>query len=346
MATIYPGANYRPLAVGQPGYLSGHDLVLLHTMVGSLWGTDAYFRREGYSGTESHFGVGPDGEVLQWVDLERRADANLYANDNAISIETADFGSGFGEWGGSNVPAWTTAQLEAIAQIVAWCCARWNIPCSLIPDSRPGRRGVGYHRQGIDPYRAAGGEQWSTSTGKVCPGDRRVAQIPQVISRANAIIHGASEGDWLSMATETEVKNALRAVLNEGTGYGQSNWAGTCKTDLSTSQGLVNQLAATQAALLAAGAESQEEIIASITAVIYQAVDAIPDDVLPRGVSTGELAEAITVTMGQALFGTGESPPEGSMPWSAFCLIGNHDLCTSDTCECPHHSESESEQTQ
>jgi hypothetical protein len=50
--------------------------------------------------------------------------------------------------------------------------------------------------------------------------------------------------DWLDMATLDEVKDAVRGVLNEGTGEGQKSWAGTSKATLGTAQGLVNQVAA------------------------------------------------------------------------------------------------------
>ncbi len=123
------------------------------------------------------------------------AEANLNGNWHLISIETADVGLGFPAWNtnSANVPAWTVAQVESIAKLVAWCCLTYDIPCAVIPDSRPGRRGVGWHRQGIDPYRVSGGETWSNARGKVCPGDRRVAQIPQVVARANEIMQGAGQ---------------------------------------------------------------------------------------------------------------------------------------------------------
>lgn len=195
--TLYPHAQWRPLADQQPGRMSGHDLIILHTAVGSLASTDAYFREGGYGGTESHFGVGHDGTVYQWTDLECRADANLDANSHAISIETADRGEGFPYWdpGGTDVPAWRPEQVEAIAQIVAWCAQRYSIPLVLVPDSKPGRRGVGYHRQGIDPWRVDSGERWSTHPGKVCPGERRISQVPAVIDRARAIAAGDSQPD-------------------------------------------------------------------------------------------------------------------------------------------------------
>lgn len=219
MTTLYPGARWRPLAAQQPAKMSAHDLIILHTMVGTLWGTDSYFMDAGYSGVESHFGVGFDGEVFQWTDLESRADAHLDANDVGISIETADMGEGFPNWGGSDVPAWTPAQIEANAQIVAWCCKRYNIPCVLVPDSKPGRRGVAYHRQGVDSsppyqptYRVPGGERWSKVLGKVCPGNRRVAQVPQVIKRAAEILAGGEGEDEMSQADIDWMKDQLRVT--------------------------------------------------------------------------------------------------------------------------------------
>lgn len=162
-------------------------------MVGTLAGTDAYFRREGYGGTESHFGVGGDGLVYQWQDTDHQADANLEGNHRVVSVETADHGAPFPAWSGSDVPAWTTEQVEAIAALLAWLCRRYTIPCELIPDTRPGRRGIGYHRQGVDPWRVDGGERWSTAYGKVCPGDRRVAQIETVvIPRTREIMEDAT----------------------------------------------------------------------------------------------------------------------------------------------------------
>jgi hypothetical protein len=177
-----------------------HDVVILHTMVGSLDGTDTYFRSGGYGGTESHFGVGGEGRSYQWQDTDYQAEANLAANYRAISIETEDRNSKFfPTWNsndGSAVPAWTDRQIEEIARIVAWCCTVHNIPCQLAHDSKPGTRGIAYHRLGVDgnfpDHRVTGGEVWSSATGKVCPGNRRIAQIPKVIEKARRIMGGVS----------------------------------------------------------------------------------------------------------------------------------------------------------
>lgn len=177
----YPRADWRPLGRQSEPRLTRKNIVVLHTMVGSLDGTDAYFRRGGYDGVESHFGVGHDGTVYQWQDTTHQADAQSAGNDNCISIETADSGPGFPSWSGSDVPAWTSRQLDAITKLIRWLCDTHDIPKRLVPDSGDGRHGIGYHRQGVDPWRKDGKERWSSAYGKVCPGDRRIRQIKNVI---------------------------------------------------------------------------------------------------------------------------------------------------------------------
>lgn len=205
-----PGASWRPLPTyGTP--MARFDIVCVHTMVGSLAGTDAYFRGHSPGGTNSHFGTGSDGTIWQWVDTAHRSAANLNGNHHIISIENADYGVGFPKWNtndGGAVPAFTDAQVEANAKILAWAHKTYGIPLELIPDSKPGRRGIGYHRQGVPGYMVSGGERWSNAVGKVCPGNRRIAQIPQIIARAKQIAGGAAPVEVdvpLSAAEKNEI---------------------------------------------------------------------------------------------------------------------------------------------
>lgn len=190
------GALYRPLGDQSEPKMTKHDIVCVHTMVGYLWSTDQMFKSGGYTGTESHFGIGGrwgsdasrnlDGQIYQWQDTVYSADANLDGWYRVISIETADNAPKLA----SDLEAWTSRQLESLAQCIAWCCRTYDIPPVLVPDSKPGRRGIAYHRQGIDPWRVAGGEIWSGARGKECPGDRRISQLRTVvIPRVNAILN-------------------------------------------------------------------------------------------------------------------------------------------------------------
>lgn len=201
--TRYPAATWDPLGPQTESRMKAHDIACLHTMVGTLVGTSSFFHQNGYGGTESHFGMGHDGRVLQWQDTAFEADANYHGNPRVISMETADRGTGFPTWSGTDVPAWLPAQVDAIVAWLVWvvspaahvsCPREWacfgrGIPPVLVPDSRADRRGIAYHRQGIDSYptlyrvgwRQPGCERWSASRGKVCPGDRRVEQLIEVV---------------------------------------------------------------------------------------------------------------------------------------------------------------------
>lgn len=188
MVTKIAGTHWRPLSSEQSQLkIERHDIICLHTMVGFLTSTDAMFKKDGFGGVESHFGVGGiwggdkaadlDGVVYQWQDTEFRADANLGGNHRVISIETADNAPKAAK----DIEEWTPKQVTAIIRLVAELCRKYDIPATLVPDSKSTRRGIAFHRQGIDPWRVADGEVWSKSRGKECPGDRRIAQLKSVI---------------------------------------------------------------------------------------------------------------------------------------------------------------------
>lgn len=199
MAIIAPMAEWKPFT-GKGHTALTHDIVCAHTMVGKLLGSWNWANGAGRS--YWHFGLGADGRLLQCQGLEYRSAANLEGNYHVIPIETEDgypdgktsnAGQVWAPWSGSNVPAWTTAQINQLVDVITWLCKRFNIPPVLIPDTKPGRRGLAYHRQGIDPWRISGGEKWSLSTGKVCPGDRRLAQFVNiVVPRVAAAVAGTT----------------------------------------------------------------------------------------------------------------------------------------------------------
>ncbi len=215
---LYPNAIQKPLGKNTSP-MASFDVLCLHTMVGYLKSTDAYFRTVG---TFSHFGIGGnwgsdvaaglDGVVYQWGDTAKRSAANLDGNPTVISVETADNAPA----SAADIAAWTPKQQTAIVSLMVWAHKTHNIPLELIPDTKPGRKGIAYHRQGVNPWRVNGGVLWSSSTGKVCPGDRRIAQIPGLISRAKAIVAGVSaeELDVLAFyATKAEYEAAVKKLV-------------------------------------------------------------------------------------------------------------------------------------
>jgi hypothetical protein len=181
-----------------------------HTAVsnGSLFN---WFNTPGHA--VSHFYVLADGTVEQYIDTKFRSSATLEGNPDSITIETEDMGAPFPIWTGSNVPAWTPEQVLALAMLIDWTHRIHAIPIVLCPSSKAGTKGCSYHRQGIDPWRISGGQYWSKSAGKVCPGDRRVNQwINDVIPLAQSIAGGNMQVD-LTDAAQKAVANEVWAKL-------------------------------------------------------------------------------------------------------------------------------------
>jgi hypothetical protein len=182
-----PGTDRSVIATDSNSKLSCNpDIVCIHTIVGYA------------PASAAHFSTSAGGKIYQHRDTSKRSSANLNGNGHIISIENEDHGAAYGTWSGSNVPYFTEAQIVANAQICAWAHVTHGIPLVLCPNSVPGSRGIAYHRQGIDGNfgsfayggRVAGGELWSGSFGKVCPGDKRISQIPRIIEVARQIVGG------------------------------------------------------------------------------------------------------------------------------------------------------------
>ena len=182
---VMSGAHFTNAVAGT--LMSRYDIVCIHTIVGYA------------PAPAAHFSTSASGYIWQSRDTRYRSGANLEGNHRVIAIENEDHGPRFGAWNtadGHQVPWFTPEQVEAIAQICAWAHKTHGIPLVLCPNSKPGSRGIAYHRQGIDGNwagyayggRVAGGEVWTKATGKVCPGDRRIAQlITQIIPRARQL---------------------------------------------------------------------------------------------------------------------------------------------------------------
>lgn len=142
----------------------------------------------------AHLSVKANGWLFQSRDTKYRSAANLYGNDDVIAIECEDHGPSFDSWDtrdGHAVPGFTNQQIETIALAIVWGYEEHGIPIVPCPSSADSAEGIAFHRQGIDGNyisegyayggRVAGGEVWSTSSGKVCPGDRRIKQLLEVI---------------------------------------------------------------------------------------------------------------------------------------------------------------------
>lgn len=206
--TWYPSATRRPISGTSTAGLQ-KDVCCFHTAVGGGLSTWSYFNQPavqvyshgvicGIWGSDK--GQNVDGLALQMADTDFRAAANLDGNWHVIAWETGDNGV-------RPIQPWTPKQQTKIVNIMVDAHRLDGIPMVLIPDTRIGRRGFGYHRLGCDPYRVSGGELWSAAFGKDCPTDPRIKQFPGLFAQARDIVAGKpSTGDALDMATEAEVK--------------------------------------------------------------------------------------------------------------------------------------------
>ncbi len=114
-------ANPNNYSQGRFGYAL--DLLVIHTMQGYLGGTDSWFANPG-SKVSSHYGVGLNGEVHQYVqDGDTSwANGNWPYNCRSITLEFED----------NNNPegiARTDAQYAVGAQLIADKCRQYSIPC-------------------------------------------------------------------------------------------------------------------------------------------------------------------------------------------------------------------------
>ncbi|MFG3586633.1 N-acetylmuramoyl-L-alanine amidase [Streptomyces sp. NPDC047990] len=163
----YPGAKkleLQPESDSQPAIRPTQ--FILHSIVAPWTPERTYEYWRDSTNLESHFGLGYDGSVGQFIGTQTRADANAAANlradgTGAISLESA-----------SNLSAsdpWTAEQVEALIKLGAWLHQEHEIPLRICrSDSDPG---YGYHRL----FSA-----WNPD-GHACPGAARVEQFHKVV---------------------------------------------------------------------------------------------------------------------------------------------------------------------
>lgn len=198
----YPGARWRPLPEhGKQVQIKPTQLVL-HSAVGrgSLYG---FFSRSDVV-VESTFWTGLDGRTEQYMDSGEKSEAQALGNPRAISVETADNGN-------PDKFPWTPEQIEALAQLAAWCHRVHGIPLRLCRSFKD--PGIGYHRLF---------KEWNPNTHS-CPGDARIKQVPLIIARAKQIVAGDVKPTPPEdeLPTPDEILKARTSKLGPG---GQAVW--------------------------------------------------------------------------------------------------------------------------
>ncbi|MEV7776722.1 peptidoglycan-binding protein [Kitasatospora sp. NPDC088351] len=159
----YPGAEkmeLQPESDAQPAIVPTQ--VIFHSMAAPWTPRRIYEYWRDSTNLESHFGVGYDGGIAQYIGTQTRADANMAANHRpdgtgAVSIESAS--------NDQHTDPWTAAQIGTFIAVGVWLHQRHGIPlrvCRTADDP-----GYGFHR--LFP-------EWSDG-GTACPGDARVQQF-------------------------------------------------------------------------------------------------------------------------------------------------------------------------
>ena len=235
-------------------------IVIVHTMEGSLLGTDSLFRSNFVF--ESHFGIGGptdgadlDGVIFQWMDTDRQADANRHANDFAVSIETSD--------GGDPNRPWSLKQLDALIRLIGALCDQYSIPRRVVTDPFDATGGLGWHVM----FGAPG--PW-TPKAKTCPGPVRIAQLKDTVFPA-VMGHVSA-----NMALEEEDMTGEQARQLEAIFKGLTV-QGTTSPEQTVNE-LFNRIKRIEAALIVPGTTSAEDAFNLLFARIREIHKKVVDD--------------------------------------------------------------------
>src|SRR5689334_14594944 len=156
MPNILPGAVWQPIPVGNRAArrkgrgLVGHVAVssAKNLTPGPLSSRNA----------DWHFYLPKDGPAIQYIDLDLQCWASGVGNASLVAFESE---GGLGTAAQVNAEPWTDNQLDWAARILRHLHDTEGVPLAVMEDSRPGSRGFGTHRLGINPWRVADGELWS-----------------------------------------------------------------------------------------------------------------------------------------------------------------------------------------
>jgi hypothetical protein len=146
--------------------MTAYKFLVLHIMQGTLGGTDSWFHNTA-SRVSSHFGVGKDGTVYQWVDTADRAWAQAAGNPVGISIEHE-----------GNVPdPLTPQQIAADSAILTWVHQTHGIPLQVTDDPVAG--------SGVCGHSTGALREWGHP---FCPGQAIMDQRQQIVDGATQLL--------------------------------------------------------------------------------------------------------------------------------------------------------------
>lgn len=187
---IYPGAVQQLIPKWNKVKIKRHRRMNLHVAVSNAQTIRSMFARS--NSACSHFYVAFDGTVYQYIDTKYRSASDLNGNDSTISVETA---------GGVTDPdgqPWTPEQFAALVDLWAWARDTHGIKNQVAKNTQTNDNsaGLSWHRLGVvgnfsdrpgilSTSYQKGGILYSKARGKICPGDAKILQIPEIWAAAN-----------------------------------------------------------------------------------------------------------------------------------------------------------------
>lgn len=114
---------------GRSGYKP--ECIVIHVMAGSLTGTDSWFANP-TSQVSTHYGIGFNGEIHQYVEEEDVAWGNGRVSNPTYSLYKPNVNPNLYtisiEHEGQDLSKGTPEMIEASAKLVREIATRWNIP--------------------------------------------------------------------------------------------------------------------------------------------------------------------------------------------------------------------------
>ncbi len=195
LVTVKVSANSSNYTVGRSGRKV--EMIAIHHMAGILTAKQCgnIFAKAGRGGS-SHYGIGKDGEIAQYVDEANTAwtNSNWDSNCKSVTIETSNCETG-GEWKVSD------KVLDKLIELVADIAKRNNLG-KLVKG-----KNLVWH---------------SMYTATTCPGNYLLSKLNYIIEQANKINGQASTSSTTENKTETTLKHKVGETVKYNKIYSSS----------------------------------------------------------------------------------------------------------------------------
>jgi len=221
---VFPGAHWEPIPGHTDGPMQSYLGLVLHVNDANSYDLHDYFSRSDIE-VSSHFQVGKDGKVFQYLDTDVTSWCQSDGNQTYLSVETQGFPN----------EKLTNLQVTSLASLYRWLHDVHNLPYQIA--DKVGAHGFAWH--------GMGGTAWGGHFG--CPGELRKAQRQAILNLAQ---DPSTEDDDMTPDQAKQLAD-LHNWLANGNGPGQPNAGQTLAVTLATVQKLYNEVNVVKASLAA-----------------------------------------------------------------------------------------------